>query len=69
MAEAAMGQALMRLSGGGGAAFRQRWLEDHVLSDTVLGQAVPQLVRDFCPAYNVCTERVVAQWSGANRPC
>jgi hypothetical protein len=34
-----------------GAAFRQRWLEDHVLSDSVLGQAVPQFVRDFCPTY------------------
>lgn len=58
--EPALGLALRQLSGASGSAFRRRWLDDHVLSDAVLGQAVPQLVTDFAPEYLVSA--VLVPW-------
>jgi len=50
-AESALSKALMQLCGKSGTAFRQRWLDDHVLSDSVLSQSVPTFVREFTPEY------------------
>lgn len=41
----------MQLCGTDAGEFRRRWLEDYVLSDSVLGQSVPPLVREFAPTY------------------
>ncbi len=50
-AEPAVAKMLWQLCGKSGAAYRQRWLEDYVLSDSVLGHAVPGFVREFTPEY------------------
>lgn len=48
-------RTVAQLCGQDDGDFRRRWLEDYVLSDSVLGHAVPSLVREFAPAYpKVC---------------
>lgn len=50
-AESALTRALMQLCGPSGADFRRRWMEDYILSDSVLGHTVPAFVRSFTPEH------------------
>jgi hypothetical protein len=61
----AVGMALKQLSGASGAEFRRRWLDDHVLSDAVLSQAVPDLVSSFAPEYQVRSAYLIASSAAA----